>query len=298
VSNPRKRDRVHKLIPKACKQATALVALGIALCCAASPAAAVAAPEARVSGTFSMHARVTTAVNVVGEHRGEILSRRWVIVPAGCTLDVCASLQLERQHNGNLYSAITLSRRGPGSYAGKGVFYAALECRGRLYQHGSRVPYRITLRVTATQEIEGIVFAKRIAATYVNSRRADSTPCPLGPSHDAGVYTGALTAAPAAPTAAFTTAVDAATATVAFTDASQAGGGNGAIVSQTWSFGDPESPSGNSSTLQDPTHTYLVPGSYAVTLVVFDAEGLSASVTETVTVGPASEPPPGSAPSG
>ncbi len=284
---------------RACKRATVLVMLGVALCCAASSAAAVAAPDARVSGTFSMRAKVTTAVDVAGEHPGEIRSRRWSIVPAGCTLDVCTSLQLERQRSDNLYSTITLRRRGPGSYAGNGVFYAALECRGRRYRHGSRVPYRITLRVTATSEIGGIVFAKRIAATYVNSHRIDLTPCPLGPSHDAGVYTGGLTSAlPAAPTAAFTAAVDAATGTVAFTDTSQAGSGNGAIVSQVWTFDDPESPNGNSSTLQDPTHTYLVPGSYAVTLVVLDAEGLSASVTQTVIVGPASEAAQGPAPSG
>jgi hypothetical protein len=283
----------------ACRRASVLVVLGMAFCCAAAPAAALAATNARVSGTFSMRAKVTSAVDVMGEHQGEILSRRWVIVPGGCTVDLCRSLQLDRQRSGNLYSAITLRRRGPGSYAGKGVFYAALECRGRRYPHGSRVPYRITLRVTATREFGGIVFAKRIAATYVNSHRSDSTPCPLGPSHDAGVYTGGLASGlPAAPAAAFTAAVDAATGTVTFTDTSQAGGGNGAIVSQVWSFDDPESPNGNSSTLENPTHTYLVPGSYAVTLFVLDAEGLGASVTQTVIVGPASEAAPGPAPSG
>ena len=285
-----------ELMSGACRWTSVLVVLGVAFCCAALPAAAVAAPDARVSGTFSMRAKVTSAVDVVGEHRGEILSRRWVIVPGGCTVDVCRSLQLDRQRSDNLYSVITLSRRGPGSYAGSGVFYAALECRGRIHPHGSRIPYRITLRVAATREVGGIVFASRIVATYVNRRRSDSTRCPLAPSHDAGVYTGRLTSGlPSPPTAGFTAAVDAATGTVTFTDISTP---VGAIVAQTWSFGDPESPDGSSSTLQNPTHTYLRPGSYAVTLVVLDAEGLSASVTQAVIVGPASGAAQAPAPSG
>jgi hypothetical protein len=287
-----------ELTSGACKRASVLVVLGVAFCCVASPAAALAATNARVSGTFSMRAKVTSAVDVVGEHQGEILSRRWVIVPGGCTVDVCSSLQLDRQRSDNLYSVITLRRRGPGSYAGHGVFYAALECRGRLYPHGSRIPYRITLRVTATREVGGIVFARRIAATYVNRQRSDSTRCPLAPSHDAGVYTGRLTSGlPSAPTAGFTAAVDAATGTVTFTDISTPVGSD-MIVAQTWSFDDPESPEGSSSTLQNPTHTYLIPGSYAVTLSVLDAEGLSASVTQTVIVGPASGAAQPPAPSG
>jgi hypothetical protein len=285
------RDRARELT-------AVLVLLGVALCCVASPAAALAAPNARVSGTFSMRARVTSAVDVAGEHRGQIVPRRWVIVPGGCTFDVCTSLQLDRQRSDNLDSMITLRRRGPGLYAGRGVFYAPLECRGRLYSHGSRVPYRITLRIAATTEIGGIVFAKRIVATYVNRHRFDLTPCPLAPSHDAGVYSGHLTSGlPSAPTAGFSAAVDAATGTVSFTDISTPGGGNGAIVAQTWSFDDPESPEGDSSTLQDPTHTYLVPGSYTVTLAVLDAEGLSAQVTQTVIVGPTSGAAQGPAPS-
>jgi hypothetical protein len=290
-----KRDRARELMSRA-----VLALLGVALCCAATPAAATAAPNARISGTFSMRAKVTTAANVMGEYRGEILSRQWVIVPGGCTLDVCRSLQLDRQRSDNLDSSITLRRRGPGSYAGSGVFYAPLECLGRLYPHGSRVPYRITLQVTATSEIAGIVFAKRIVATYVNRQRSDTTPCPLAPSHDAGAYTGEVTSGPpTTPTAGFTAAVDAATGTVTFTDTSTPGSANGgAIVAQTWSFDDPKSPAGNSSTLQNPTHTYLIPGSYAVTLLVIDAEGLSAQVTQTVIVGPANGGVQGPAPSG
>lgn len=283
------RDRARELMSGACKLATALVLIGVALCCVAPPAGALSAPNARVSGTFSMRARVTTAVDVAGEHRGEVVNRRWVIAPGGCTFDVCTSLQLDRQRSDDLDSMVTLRRLGSGRYAGRGVFYAPLECRGRFYRDGSRVPYRITLRITATTEIGGIVFAKRIVATYVNRHRSDLTPCPLAPSHDAGVYRGNLTSGlPSAPTAGFTDLVDAATGTVSFTNISSSGGGDSAIVAQTWSFGDPESPEGDSSTLQDPTHTYLLPGSYTVTLVVLDSEGLSAQATQTVIVGPAS----------
>lgn len=116
------------------KPAPVLVLIGLlwlALSCGASPAAAAAAPNARVSGTFAMRATVTSAVDVSGEYSGETLSRRWVIVPDACTRNVCSALQLDRQRGDGLYSAVTLRRRGPGTYSGSGVFYAALECRHR-----------------------------------------------------------------------------------------------------------------------------------------------------------------------
>jgi|GEM_PF-2607663 len=65
--------------------------------------------------------------------------------------------------------------------------------------------------------------------------------------------------------------------TVSFTDTSTAGGS--AIASRNWSFGD-----GTTSNVQNPSHTYAQGGTYAVTLTVTDAGGLSSSATQNVTV--------------
>jgi len=51
------------------------------------------------------------------------------------------------------------------------------------------------------------------------------------------------------------------------------------VVSHAWNFGD-----GTSSTDENPTHTYSTAGSYSTQLTVKDTEGLSDTVTKTVTV--------------
>lgn len=71
--------------------------------------------------------------------------------------------------------------------------------------------------------------------------------------------------------------------TISFTDLSQTNGG-GAIVSWQWDFGDPTSGSSNTSTLQNPVHTFNIPGTYLVTLTVSNSTGCSSSVTMSITV--------------
>ncbi len=70
--------------------------------------------------------------------------------------------------------------------------------------------------------------------------------------------------------------------TISFTDTSVAGN-NGTnivpIVSWFWDFGD-----GNTSTLQNPTHMYILPGIYTVNLTVTDAVGRQAWKTATKNV--------------
>lgn len=69
--------------------------------------------------------------------------------------------------------------------------------------------------------------------------------------------------------------------TVQFTDQS-----SGTVVSWYWSFGD-----GNSSTEQNPSHTYAEEGTYTVTLTVTDSDGNTDTVSATVNVtGPESAP--------
>jgi hypothetical protein len=252
--------------------------------------ARAAGVDARVMGTFTMRARVTTAVNVLGEHVGERLTRRWVIVARGCNGSVCETLELGRQRGDHRHSKITLHRTGPGRYRGSGVFYAGLSCHGKVDRQGSRVPYRITLTVAATTEVGGVMFARRITARYDNPSRANRTRCPLGPSHDAARYRGRLTTPlPAAPVASFAVSIDGETDVASFTDLSYQVRRGAGLVSQVWNFGDSVSGAEDASTLANPEHQYSAPGNYVVTLTETDANGLASTTTETVTaLGPPS----------
>jgi PKD repeat protein len=89
-------------------------------------------------------------------------------------------------------------------------------------------------------------------------------------------------AAPGPPHAAFTAVEQGTTATFNFVDGSTSGIGGAPIVAQGWNFGDPGSGSANTSTLENPTHTFTTPGDYTVTLLIRDANGYFGAVTETV----------------
>jgi subtilisin family serine protease len=77
-----------------------------------------------------------------------------------------------------------------------------------------------------------------------------------------------------APDAGFSSTVNG--LSVSFTDKST---DDNAVVSHSWTFGD-----GNSSTQASPTHTYSSDGNYQVSLTVSDAQGLTDSVSATLTV--------------
>ncbi len=64
------------------------------------------------------------------------------------------------------------------------------------------------------------------------------------------------------------------------------------VVSYQWNFGQPSSGGANTSTLQDPTHTYGTQGSYNVSLIVTDANGCSdtAAINNMITIGTALTP--------
>mgnify|MGYP000847460224 FL=1 len=73
---------------------------------------------------------------------------------------------------------------------------------------------------------------------------------------------------------------------VAFTDLSQTNGG-GNIVNWNWNFGDPTSGVNNTSTLQNPAHTYAQPGTYTVSLIVTTANTCADTTTMDITIAPA-----------
>ncbi|SDP39322.1 PKD domain-containing protein [Desulforhopalus singaporensis] len=83
-----------------------------------------------------------------------------------------------------------------------------------------------------------------------------------------------------APTADFT--FSASGLTVAFTD--QSSDVDGTIISWDWDFGD-----GNTSTIQSLTHTYLVAGTYTVSLAVTDDDGATDVSVREVTISDPSE---------
>lgn len=267
------------------RAAGAALAAFIGLCALAPGAGQARAVNARVLGTFSMRASVTAAVGVRGEHPGQVLTRRWVISASACRQDVCARLRLRRQRSDGQHSDMTLRQTGVGRYKGTGVFYVPLRCEGRVYRRGSRAPYRISLTVVAATEVGGVLFARRITATYVNAARTDATPCPLGPSHDAARYRGiAVSPLPVAPAPSFIWTVDAADRVASFTNTSSPGAGGARLIGSLWSFGDPASGARDGSILADPEHAFSAPGEYEVSLTEIDAEGLSATATEAVTV--------------
>lgn len=241
--------------------------------------------DARVQGSFAMLAHVTAALQIRGERRGQRLRRTWKVTPAACQGSVCRRLLLRRQRGGHRFDQLTLRRTGPGRYAGWGSFYVALRCAGRVYPHGSRVPYRIALWVTGTEQVQAVRFARRIRATYTNRRRTDSTACPLRRSYDAATYTGTdSTPLPTPPTASFTAQENDSTGQVTFTDTTKPGAGGAPLTGWHWDFGDPASGSADGSAEENPSHTYASSGTYTVTLTALDSNGLEATVQQSVTV--------------
>jgi hypothetical protein len=243
------------------------------------PAAARKRPDvdARVAGTFTMRARITTAVNVRGERRGQRLTRTWTVRPQGCTGTRCAQLVLDRERSAGRHDAVTLFRIGRGVYAGHGAFDVPLRCRGTVYEGGAHAPYRIAIHIRSAHRVQGIRFATALSATYLNRYRRNTTPCPLGPSHDAAAYHGSLHALPGPPAASFTATPDG--LSVGFADTSKPGPGGSPIAAHRWDFGD-----GTTATDAAPTHTYAAPGTYTVTLTTTDENGFSASTSQAVTM--------------
>jgi PKD domain-containing protein len=260
-----------------------------AACLAPASVALGAALPARVEGRFTMRAVITTAVDVRGEYRGQRLNRTWRIRPSGCRLDVCTVLHLRRTRGHGRSLQITLRRGRDGDYVGDGVFFATLSCRGRIYRHGARVPYTIRLRVTGTRTVGGIRFARRIAATYVNRRRIDRTPCLFGVSHDAARYRGRLRSPLPTPPRPEISVTRGGAGRVSFAATARPGRGPGRrIVTWRWNFGDPAAGSADGADGPFATHAFAASGSYTVTLVAIDRAGLRATTARTVLVpGPA-----------
>lgn len=247
-------------------------------------AAAAARVDARPLGSVEMRGRVVQAEKVRGERVGQVVRRRWTLVPDGCVGSVCQAIHVDRERGDKRHDQLTLTRVAPGRYRGKGVFYAPLRCQGRVYVRGSRVPYRITLTVTQATRVQSIAFARQMTATYLNRGRQDLTPCPLGPSHDAGRYHGRVVSAlPRPPQAGFGVALDPHTDVAQFTDTSSVTTPGAQIVTHAWDFGDPASGALNGSAEASPTHAFSQSGVHTVKLAVVDSNGLLGFAAQPVT---------------
>ena len=167
----------------------------------ATPAANVATPAAkaaqtdpllgtaRLVGTFELAGRITTAVRVTGEHKGQNVIRRWSFLPA-CPVGACRTIGLLRVRSGGS-DKVKLTRKRPGYYVGTGSFYAPLKCGGKTYRRGEAVPYTVTVTITsALRDPTGALVATRVNATYTNKSRRNLTRCVDFPGHDAASYHG------------------------------------------------------------------------------------------------------------
>lgn len=177
-------------------RATVIAATGAALAFGAAGAAAddPAPSGPRLAGTYLIAGRITDAVNVPGERRGQTILRTWAFTPT-CPAGSCLTVTLARQRVGG-FDTVLLRRIASTRYQGSGRFAAPVVCGGRSYPQGELVPFTITVQMTAAIATAAGPVATRVNASYVSKRRTNLTPCVALPAHDAASYHGHL-AAPA-----------------------------------------------------------------------------------------------------
>ena len=156
----------------------------------ALPAVATAAEDARLHGEFRMKGEITRADKVKGEEKGDTVTRTWIF-KSDCESGPCANVLLRRHRGAKRVDRLTLDRKEPGKYSGKGKFHFPIRCAGRVYEKGGEARFRIDLTITAA-DAEGL--ATDITAKYTNPRRINHTQCgddgDLG--RDGARYTGRL----------------------------------------------------------------------------------------------------------
>ncbi len=181
------------------RRTTAAIALAAAVLAAPSADGQGLLAAARLEGVFTMSGRVTDALNVGGEFRGELVRRTWTFSSV-CPTGACPTVALIRTRNRTdppSTDHLVLRRRSPGYYTGTATFLAPLSCAGQRYAKGEAVPFSIGVRITGAQAAGAQVIATQIRAVYRNPQRVGLTKCVTAPAHDAARYTGQLVIAPA-----------------------------------------------------------------------------------------------------
>jgi hypothetical protein len=231
-----------------------------------------------------MKGKITRADNVRGERKGQRITRKWSF-SSTCASGACKTAKVTRRRTHGQKDTTVLQRVRPNFYSGNGRFYVRLRCAGRVYPRGGLATMSISVRITRSDTVQGKAFATRISASYKNPRRVNRTPCPGGIGRDAATYSGSLTSpVPTPPTAEFASTADAVTRRASFTDNSKKGASGARLVKWRWDFGEPTSGAANTSTKRNPTHDYTTPGTYKVELKVTDANGLTSTVVNPVSV--------------
>ena len=169
-----------------------VLAIGAAPAGAGAPIAPPGLATARLQGSFQLAGRLTVAKHVVGERAGQTVLRVWRFTST-CPSGQCGTVGLTRQRAA-ASDTLVLTRRGAGSYSGKGIFFAPLRCAGRVYRRGQKVPFTITVQVTAVTGVGTAAVATRVNATYVNRKRINRTRCVAALGHDSARYHGFLIA--------------------------------------------------------------------------------------------------------
>jgi hypothetical protein len=261
------------------RRVAALAATSIAM-----SAATATADTGRLVGTFRMEGRITKAVGVRGEHKGQKLTRSWSIGSPCLGPATCPAITVDRLRGAGHHAPVTIRRRAEDVWLGNGAYTFPLRCEGRRYPKGGLAPYTLRIKIIAVQLVQDVPFATAISANYVSKARINRTRCAGGFGSDAAQYTGFLASPlPAPPQGSFTAQPpQLPSATVAFADTSQPGANGAALVARQWDFGDPASGAANTSADAAPSHTFSAHGTYRVTLTVTDGHGLKATVQQDV----------------
>jgi hypothetical protein len=150
------------------------------------------AVNARLRGVFTMQGTITLARNVYNERAGQHFTRGWTFYPK-CNAGACQRVQLKRRRSGRgILDSLVLDRKSPGFYSAKSRFWIRLKCGSHVIKHGGLVNERITVRITRTVRVNGVLYASGIRASYHNPSRYQYTRCPGGIGRDGATYTGSL----------------------------------------------------------------------------------------------------------
>jgi hypothetical protein len=181
-------------------RAVAPLLSAVAIALTVTPAVAQPPPpvaSARLQGTFQLAGTITVARNVLGERAGQHVIRSWTFT-SECVAGPCARVLLVRSR-GKGADVLVLQQTAPAYYVGTGSFYAPMRCGRRTNPRGERVPFTISLRITAAELVNGVAVASGVAASYVNTSRINETACVAVLGHDAAFYNGQLEPPPPPP---------------------------------------------------------------------------------------------------
>jgi hypothetical protein len=188
---------------------------------------------------------------------------------------------------------VRLSEQLPGggrpriAYTRSGRIYSG-DARTRLRCAGGRVRAQVADHFQISRAVRRA--GRRLAANLAGTATISGS-CGGAPARLVVRWTAVRSDLPEPPTPSFVAAPDPVSLTadgglVTFTDASIDDLDGGRVVDRDWDFGDPLSGTANTASGAEVTHRYTMPGTFTVKLTVTDDDGLSASISDMITVDP------------